>query len=60
MTTKPSEGVNDGGKPFMTIEQAEEIYMALELGVFHGTQSEAAHAVLLVQNALLTERNKTR
>jgi hypothetical protein len=38
----------DGDAPFMTEDQAESILMAIEVGVFHGTNSEAAHARLLI------------
>jgi hypothetical protein len=33
---------------FMTLDQAEDIVMANAVGMFHGTQSELAHAVLLM------------
>ena len=32
----------------MTLEQAEDIYMANQVGLFHGTDSELAHAILLL------------
>lgn len=35
-------------KPYMTKDQAEEIVMAAELGMFRGTASEIAHARLLL------------
>jgi len=38
-------------EPYMTIEQAEQIVMAAEVGMFHGTDSELAHALLLVGSA---------
>lgn len=33
---------------YMTLEQAEDIVMAAEVGVFRGSASELAHAILLI------------
>jgi hypothetical protein len=44
------ETQNDCGKPWMTLDQAEEMVMASELGMFHGNDSELAHAILLIKS----------
>jgi hypothetical protein len=44
MTSEPQPAA------FMTEDQAEEIVMADEVGMFHGRPSELAHARLLLAN----------
>ena len=41
---------NDCDKPWMTVEQAEEIVMASEVGMFYGNDSELAHAILILKS----------
>lgn len=38
----------DADKVYMTIEQAEEIEMAINLGMYYGDNSRAAHALMLL------------
>lgn len=56
MTPAQQDGDVFHGNPheseiYMTDEQAEQIVMANAIGMFRGTQSELAHAVLLIGRA---------
>jgi hypothetical protein len=46
MTEDENDQLSD--RPWMTEEQAEDIVMAAEVGVFRGRPSELAHARLLL------------
>ena len=43
----------------MTEDQAEEIYMAWQVGMFHGTQGELATAILILEARALKESKLT-
>lgn len=43
----------------MTLEDAESIVMAVEIGVFHGSPSEYAQALLIIAGELEKDRERS-